>query len=378
MKLLDKLKNTFFEEEYVEVEEPEKVEKKDKKTSLKDLKKSKKVKEDIDLFEDEIEEKPIKEEVEKEVASLIEEEPEDDEEEVVEKEEVREEFYSDRDLVNKNKKIDEFDDSDFEPTVQMPTVVATAKKEEKKVYGESVSNFQSYINMDDIDKYRSTSHRAYGATENPFQPTPIISPIYGILDKNYRKEEVIDRKDKPITFDEEFDSVRRKAYGKKDEEETMEKILEKDLETITEPVVEEEIAVEINETPYDPELEAKPILEDVTVGEAEEYFDDLGLEYNVDYKDAQYEGTVGRRSDKYDEETTEEKEDIPTTEIEAEIVDEPEDEIDPDLTLEDLINRNKEKEEAKNEEEKEIDLDETANLEDNLFDLVDSMYEDGE
>lgn len=51
-----------------------------------------------------------------------------------------------------------------------------------------------------------------------FQATPIISPIYGVLDKNYRKEEI-----RPVNGDNyelsrpskniDFDSVRKKAFG---------------------------------------------------------------------------------------------------------------------------------------------------------------------
>ena len=26
-----------------------------------------------------------------------------------------------------------------------------------------------------------------------FRPSPIISPVYGVLDKNYRKEEIVDK-----------------------------------------------------------------------------------------------------------------------------------------------------------------------------------------
>ena len=51
-----------------------------------------------------------------------------------------------------------------------------------------------------------------------FKPTPIISPVYGILDKNYRKEEIKTRK---IVSSYEYgrnekvdiDDVRKKAYG---------------------------------------------------------------------------------------------------------------------------------------------------------------------
>lgn len=57
------------------------------------------------------------------------------------------------------------------------------------------------------------------APETPrvFKPTPIISPIYGILDKDYKKEEIKEKSTsvkKPIsTATTTYDSVRRKAYG---------------------------------------------------------------------------------------------------------------------------------------------------------------------
>lgn len=53
-----------------------------------------------------------------------------------------------------------------------------------------------------------------------FKPTPIISPVYGILDKNYRKEEIKTRKI-VSSYEYEYrnnekvdiDDVRKKAYG---------------------------------------------------------------------------------------------------------------------------------------------------------------------
>ncbi len=56
-----------------------------------------------------------------------------------------------------------------------------------------------------------------------FKPTPIISPVYGVLDKNYSKEDIttkakpVEKQSTSITLDD----VRRKAYG----------TLEDDLET---------------------------------------------------------------------------------------------------------------------------------------------------
>ncbi len=52
-----------------------------------------------------------------------------------------------------------------------------------------------------------------------FKPTPIISPIYGILDKNYSKDDIVEKKEvretklTDGTAHDRFDEVRNKAYG---------------------------------------------------------------------------------------------------------------------------------------------------------------------
>lgn len=62
--------------------------------------------------------------------------------------------------------------------------------------------------------------RAYSKTEvkkeevKKFRPTPVISPIYGVLDKNYKKEDimvdsVLESNSKKI----DYDTVRKRAYG---------------------------------------------------------------------------------------------------------------------------------------------------------------------
>ena len=54
-----------------------------------------------------------------------------------------------------------------------------------------------------------------------FKPTPIISPVYGILDKNYHKEDIVSRTDtKPLKDSNEspIDTIRNKAYGTLEDE----------------------------------------------------------------------------------------------------------------------------------------------------------------
>lgn len=63
-----------------------------------------------------------------------------------------------------------------------------------------------------------------------FKPTPIISPVYGVLDKNYNKEDIKSKKEKPKSYTNTtitIDEVRKKAYG------TLEDELENTLSKIT-------------------------------------------------------------------------------------------------------------------------------------------------
>jgi hypothetical protein len=98
-------------------------------------------------------------------------------------------------------------------------------------------------NVLDLDKTSKVSTQATAPVEQPrvFKPSPIISPIYGILDKDYVKEEVVS---KPIKSEEKsgktmtYDSVRRKAYGtlEDDLEDTLNSMSKITAATISESV----------------------------------------------------------------------------------------------------------------------------------------------
>lgn len=94
--------------------------------------------------------------------------------------------------------------------------------------------------VENTDRYKINSG-TLGSGKKPFTPSPVISPVYGILDKNYKKDDIVDKQGgmkrekvaKPIpkpvevSVDEveeivipkesivevDIDSVRKKAYG---------------------------------------------------------------------------------------------------------------------------------------------------------------------
>ena len=295
MGFMDKLKNIFFEEEEdEEVVEESKKEKQEKEVVIKKVEIPKRNRvEEYNVPEEEQEEiKPQKENISKNT-------------------EIKKENKT-QDLI--------FDDEDFilEQPKQVPKETSYIKQETYKTReNKEVVKTESYYQKE-TPKYEYTKKEE---TKKVFTPSPIISPIYGILDKNYKKEEVKEKKEirlstRPTKMD--FDSVRNKAFGD----------LENDLFPST-PVSEEkkkekeEVKTKNINRLYDmTNKDEKPSIEKVTLGEADEYFRDLGLAYNTDYKDISKDISDGKIPD-----------------------------------------------DSKKKEKKE------ETLEDNLFDLIESMYD---
>ena len=145
---------------------------------------------------------------------------------------------------------------------------------------------------------------------------------------------------------ERLDEVREKAFGIHSEESNNDAGADLDQYDIEESNFMDNDLLDLSED--------KPEVKKVTVGDAEEYFEDLGLEYNVDYKDLSKDNTrVGRR---YKEENVEH---------EPQIIEE--------KKVEPVVEEKKEEPLPPVIEKKEQVEDKTD--EDNLFDLIDSMYE---
>ena len=316
MKVLNKIKGWFVEEyeddeedeEQEEVVEREQLARKVEvpKPSFRDRFKNKKVDDDEEDEEEEettssepVEVQPVEVSVPREnrIVNLVEEEEETEVYEPVEvkeeapiQEEEEEEFPSRSTRVplvfEDDNLFPEVEEHEEEP-VDVPYEKPLYQGKKESTYVESMKN-SNYLKV---------------ATEVPkgtkFKPSPIISPIYGILDKNYKKEEIVTRKDKTSESeyrDSSIDKVRKKAFGENKKE-------EKDKE---EPVKEKKVNVN----------NGKPGVSSVTIADADEYYNDLGLAYNEDYKDMS------------------------------------------------RVNSNKKKEETKKKDKDD----------DNLFDLIDSMY----
>ena len=451
MGLLDKIKNALFEVEYVEVEDKPKKEKKSK---------------------DETEEKPIAKKIvlpgkrEEKVEEIQEEELKDEDFEIRPKDETIKEVFRDNFNV--------MDDDDFlvvpeEPPKEEAVVEEAAPAPQpivdatpvEPIFAEpstqpvSYNHDPSYADKDYVREYDSYKEKVYSTihddyriktresrpygmdpsyqvsikeygSENKdeksyFRPSPIISPIYGILDKNYRKEDVVSKKEVRLTSsyaraNVNVDDVRNKLYERRTQEEP---ILDEEVEGEKKKIepaftVEEEdenLLVDLSD-------EKKPEVKEITVGDALEYYHDLGLEYNVDYVDASSKNPPKKKPDDLEEDikdtmniptqedepviertmeipqeeleqpveekpveeekpkkekkVKEEVEEEPEEKVEEKVEEEPKEEEKTVVETEDEV-----KEEEKAEEEKEETEDQpsaTIDDDDNLFDLIDSMY----
>lgn len=177
MGIIGKLKGIFYDEVEVDEEEVKKVE----KITSTPVKKEEPI----------IEEKPKIEEIKYK--------PKEKEEQQIKTEEKKVNNFNERDLFRSERTFNftEFDDEEeFIP--QRRNVLV---KENKSV---------------------KVENPPIPETPRVFKPSPIISPIYGILDKDYKKEEIKSKEQAmtpKITANlTTYDTVRRKAYGTLEEE----------------------------------------------------------------------------------------------------------------------------------------------------------------
>ncbi len=358
MGLFEKIKNALFEEEEVIVDEKPKKPKKEilkgrdverpiaKKVVLPE-KKDVKVEEleEDELLDEDFEIKPREDVEEAPVVDKMDfEMPEESDFRVPQERQYR---HSEPEIV---KVIDEepvsYSEANFYQGRTEKTVygMSEANKVAMPEYGRSSYDTSSYGSTGVYEKKEDRTH---------FKPSPIISPIYGILDKNYKKEDVVTKKEVRLTSSYarenlSVEDVRKKAYGSLSDDIAKE-IEEPKKHTTFE--VEEKVQDEANLL-VDLSEDDKPTVKEVTMGDALEYFEDLGLEYNVDYVDATKAPTGRRTRDSYDDDVilSEAKEET-TEEVKEEVT--PVEEIHPTKA-------------------------EIMESEDNLFDLIDSMYKEND
>ena len=190
--------------------------------------------------------------------------------------------------------------------VEIPAPVAPEKKEEVVAESEVLvkeEKPQAPVFFDDSDfatlerreapKPKKLEEKYKGKEEEKkiFKPTPIISPVYGVLDKNYHKEDITPKKKTTTAFYDKaslnIDDVRKKAYGTlEDELETI--IPGEDYEIVEEaPIAIEEAHDGMLEDLLDPEYEPRFAAKEEPIEEVEETSDDMFEELHQELEESE-------------------------------------------------------------------------------------------
>ena len=257
----------------------------------------------------------------------------------------------------------------------------TPQVEARKANNNFSSNgAQTNKNAIDPDRYKIKE----STTRKPFTPSPVISPVYGILDKNYRKDEIVDKKnglkrekivksvaeygEKKEVIDVQkedlpkednsivdIDSVRKKAYG---ELENIEKqaTIEKNNKKNEPP--KEEIKEEIKPSKPEPSIEEQ--LDDKEF----EVTNVIDVNEEPEVIDKKLNNATHTKEEKTKPQAMDEMEKTSTLQIL--------DDIEKELNS---IKPMTEEETIKEDEEIKDHLERSDTLENDLFNLIDSMYE---
>lgn len=214
----------------------------------------------------------------------------------------------------------DFDEEEFSnmSRVQKPKTTNVMEYERKK-------RVEKRYDMGSFSKIERTEV----VEKKKFKPSPIISPVYGILNEDYKPEDIKNKTDNVVNTGLDFNSVRKKAFGE---------------ETLSEPETtyyEESVTVKVKENEEEKQQKVK------TIDELLE--DTADVTINVD-----------------DKNDVEDKKNIEVTNDEVEDYER----IDEDL--EEVTTKN----DVNKTEIEKVEDDDT--LENDLFDLIDSMYDNRE
>ena len=233
-----------------------------------------------------------------------------------------------------------------EPSFTFPIDFNDEEEEKEPVPRYKPEEIKKTIKKETIPSKDYSSYLNKKEEKKQFRPTPIISPVYGILDQNYKKEDVIVKKDilrRPNELS--LEEVRKRAFGS----------LEDEIEQNLTSTKEEEKIVEMPKEIIEVE---EPVDKSKTIGEL---IEEDALSINVpEIK------SINEDEEEY------------TINDEDEIVLE-----EPQKTIEDLFEKEQDDsegieiedynslDEEENNDENEIDEEEA-----DLFSLIDSMYEE--
>ena len=356
MGLMEKFKNLFTDEEVIEEDEPVKI---------KEIKKEETKEHKLPTFMREKIEKEEKEKKSKLGKSKTKEEKTDKEKEKKDNKIIKEEFKPMDAEIKEPKentfKFPVFEDSDFIEPTRASRHTPQIEEEPKPVsYNKIIEKEELKLETKVSKLYKDKKEDAEEIKR--FKASPIISPIFGVLDKNYIPSEVATRKGGNYEISRhsknvDFDSVRKKAFesNKTLEEDIKDNLMCENCEYLKK-------AQSCNKSDKKDEKEMcrkKHEEKDITLDEAEENYFDYGVTYekkqDIDpiYLDEEEDVKIVNHAE--DNKEKEDSKEIPP--------------VKSSINLLSTIKKS-----MGEEEPKEKDLE----LTDDLFNLIDSMYDEKE
>ena len=114
-----------------------------------------------------------------------------------------------------------------------------------------------------------------------FKPTPVISPVYGVLDKNYKKDEVREKSEENVEMKRpskkvDFETVRKKAFGNLTDD-IKDNLMCENCELYKE--VKRMSSISSDDLLYDMMVDDVKDNEPVTIEKAYDNYEDFGVAY---------------------------------------------------------------------------------------------------
>lgn len=146
----------------------------------------------------------------------------------------------------------DLDDTIYEKTTQSRV---TREKKEEPVREVKINTYTSSTAYQ--KRTYPTEKINSSKEEKKFMPTPIISPIYGVLDKNYKKEELSYNNEKNLNITKKlnYDEVMKKAMKKVDDIDEENKSIFFNLDEEKEENNDEEVKIIYNDVSIDDKVD---------------------------------------------------------------------------------------------------------------------------
>ena len=243
-------------------------------------------------------------------------------------------------------------ESDFEIKNERPTII----EEEQKI---------SKISKEVKDIYPETKVDVMSTQK--FRASPVISPVYGVLDKNYTKDEVKEKDDesneiKRASKKVDFESVRKKAFGNLSDD-IKDNLMCENCELYKE--VKRISSLKEDDILYDMTVDDDNGKDELTIEKAYDNYEDFGVSYEPD-----------TRKNYADKVNIVNHNETPLEAKEVEVKEE-------NVTSEFVIDKNKQEEVQEDAYEEESSVEapvrskkQDENISDEFFDLIDSMYKE--